>query len=181
MKTQNQVKNNQSKVITIEQLSKEIKKLNNEMKKIRNNFNETEENINNICFKLRKDIPFIFQDESGKELFKTFNLNILPKIGEKLNLIPSPGSCCLNSYLMNEFNLTEEQLSQHVFENKTSFSFIIKDISTDIIVFESHPEGEWDDCNCVNFDEEEYNMSYSITIVPNNIAKKQVLIEKIKK
>lgn len=172
MKTQN-------KIITIDNLNKEIKKLNNQIHKLKKDFNETEENISNICFKLRKDIPFIFQDESGNELFKTFNLNILPKIGEKLNLRPSPESCCLNSYLINEFNLTEEQLSQHVFENKTFFSFIIKDISTNIIVFDSHPEDEWDDSNCINFDEEEYNMTYIITIAPNNIAKKEVLIEKI--
>lgn len=173
MKTQNNI-------VTIENLNKEIKKLNLQINKMKNDFNEVGETLHNIGFKLRKDIPFIFQNESGNELFKTFNLNMLPKIDEKINLRPSPDSCCLNKYLINEFNLTEEQLTQHILENQTSFSFFVKDISTNIIVFDSHPEDEWDDSNCINFDEDEYNIKYIITLTPNNIIKKEVLIEKIK-
>jgi hypothetical protein len=176
MKTQN---NNKQKEVTLSQLNKDLKGIKKEMLKIKQSSEETEECVSNIFFRLRKDIPFIFQDSNGNELFKTFNLSILPKIGEKMNLRPMPGSCCLNKYLMDEFNLTEEQLTQHIIENKTSFSFVVSDVSTNIIVFESHPEDEFDDSNCQNFDEEEYNMTYTITLVPNNVAKKQVLIEKI--
>lgn len=81
---------------------------------------------------------------------------------------------------MKEFDLTEQQLTNHVIEHKTYFSFIISDIATNLVVLDSHPDGEWDDMNGVNFEEEEYNMVYLITLSPNNVSKKEVLIEKIK-
>ena len=175
MKTQ--VKQNK-KEITLLQLSQELKKLKKEISTIQDNTMEIGEHLDSIGYKLRKDIPFIFINENEDELFKTFNLNVLPRVNEKMNLRPSPDSCCLNIYLMKEFDLTEEQLTDHII-NKNYFSFIISDIATNITIIDSHPENEWDDANCVNFIEEEYNMVYLITLRPNNICKKQVLIEKI--
>ncbi len=179
MKTQVEKKQNK-KEITLLQLSKDLKKLKNELESVQDNTMEMSEHLETVCFKLRKDIPFIFQNETGHELFKTFNLNIIPRVGEKMNLRPSVDSCCLNNYLMNEFDLTIEQLASHAVENKTFFSFIVSDIATNVIVMDSHPENEWDDCNCMNFDEEEYNMTYVITLIPNNVVKKQVMVEKYK-
>jgi hypothetical protein len=181
MKTQVE-KNQNKKEITLLQLSKDLKKLNNEIKSMKQNTVETNAHINEVYFKLRRDIPFIFQNEDGHELFKTFNLSILPRVGDKMNLRPSEDSCCLNSYLMKEFDLTIEQLASHAVENETFFSFIISDVATNILIIQSHPEDEWDDCNCMNFegDGDEYNMTYVITLVPNNVVKKRVLVEKIR-
>lgn len=183
MKTKKQetlAKKPNPKEVTLLQLSQELKKLKNEMKVIKDNTIEIGENVETVSYKLRNDIPVIFQNESGDEIFKTFNLNHIPRIGEKMNLRPSPDSCCLNNYLMHEFDLTEENLTKHVLENKTFFSFVVSDVATNLFVLDSHPDDEWDDMNGINFNnEEEFHMSYVVTLVPNNLLQKKVLVEKI--
>ena len=151
MKTQKQVEK-KKKDITLLQLNNSLNKLKNDIKTIKENLIDFGEHLETMYFKMRKDVPVIFLNESGDEIFKTFNLNSIPKIGEKMNLRPSPDSCCLNRYLMKEFDLTEQQLTNHVIEHKTYFSFIISDIATNLVVLDSHPDCEWDDMNGVNFE-----------------------------
>ena len=179
MKTQKTVVAKKQKEVTLLQLSKELNKLKNEIKSIKEESIDFGIHLETVYFKMRKDVPVIFKNNSGDEIFTTFNLNSIPRVGEKMNLRPSPESCCLNRYLMKEFDLSEEQLTNHVLEHKTHFSFIVSDVATNIFVLDSHPEDEWDDRNCVNF-EEEYHMAYIVTLSPNNVSKKEVLIEKIK-
>ena len=159
-------------------LSKEFKRLRQEIEDTQQDMSEM---IETISFKQRKDVPVIFKNEKGNEIFKTFNLNVIPRLGEKFNLRPTPGSCCLNAYLIDEFDLSEQQLINHVM-NDTYFSFIVSDVATNLSVIDSHPDDEWDDMNGVNFNEveEDYNMTYVITLQPNNSLKKEVLIEKIR-
>lgn len=175
MKPNKNKKTPEIKIATLEQLSKELNKFKSNVSK---NQSDILDIVENIHFKLRKDIPFVFVNPDKKELFKTFNLNILPRTGESINLKPTPGSCCLNSYLMSEFDLTEEILTDCVM-NQTHFSFVVKEVTTNITIFESHPNNEFEDLNGTNFDGD-YDMMYFVTLIPNHTVKKEVLIEKIK-
>lgn len=172
----NQVDKNENNYL--KQALKEIRKVKKEMTVIQEDVTDIMEEVGIINFKSRKDIPFIFISQEGNHLFKTFNLNVMPVVGHTINLRPTPGSCCLNAYLMGEFDLTEKQVNEHI-SSKSYFSFIVNDITTNITVMDSHPDNEFDDDNAMNFIDEDYNMVYLITLIPNNKISKQVLVEKI--
>lgn len=169
--------------LTLSQLSKEIKKLRNDYRimneSLETTYEDMEESLEIICMKIRRDVPVIFQNDKQDVLFKTFNLKRIPKVGEVINLIPTLGSCCLNENLMNEYDLSENEMIKHI-ENKTPFSFIAGETMTNLTVLDSHPEDEWEDLNGINFSDDNNNMTYVVTLYPNNKCKKEVLIEKMR-
>jgi hypothetical protein len=164
--------------ITIDKLQKEILSLKKNIGKINKNNNELTQMLETIMFKSRNDVPIIFATSDDKEIFRSFNLKSIPKLGSVINLTPTEHSCCLNAYLMKEHNLNESELERTI-ENNTSFSFIISNIITNITIVDSHPTNEWEDFTGVNHEDDDSNFNYRIVIEPYNVLHKKVLIEKI--
>lgn len=173
------MKNKLKQPITIDNLQKEISNLKKNINKLNVNNNKLMESLEQLTFKLRNDIPLIFTSTDDKELFRSFNFKSIPKLGHIINLTPTENSCCLNTFLMKEHNLSESELITNI-ENNTSFSFIISNIITNLTIMYSHPVNEWEDLNGINHEDDDSNFNYQIIIEPYNVLQKKVLIEKIK-